>query len=546
MSRKTFISEHMEMADDPFSKKDLLQIREKGKTPEEVLAQIEVFEKGFPHAMLHRPCTVGDGIKVLSEGDMGQFLEIHGRAAAQGRFMKFVPASGAASRMFKDLLSFYNRPNPARGEEVQVAAQRGDRESIALLDFIKNIKVFAFYGALQSVMAGRGLDLGEVIQRGEYRRILEYTLTDQGLNLAHLPKGLIPFHAYPDHPRTPLEEHLVEAAHYALDAQGRAAIHFTVSPEHMHRIQEHLQKQQGLFEKTGIRHEVTCSLQKPSTDTIAVDTENRPFRDKKGALLFRPGGHGALLENLHDLGGDIIYIKNIDNVVPDRLKGDTYTYKKALAGYLITLQGRIFQYLNKLTQGPVTGEDLEEMLRFTGDELLLGPPSDAAGSGREETGQYLRSVLNRPLRVCGMVRNVGDPGGGPFWVQAPDGTLSRQIVESSQVDMDSPEQRAVWKSSTHFNPVDLVCGVRDFMGRPFDLRNYTDPLTGFISVKSLEGRDLKALELPGLWNGAMAHWNTVFVEVPISTFNPVKTVLDLLRREHRPDPAPLKETSHDK
>lgn len=529
----------MEKAEDktsdfPFSEKDLLQIQERGKTPEEVLSQIAVFEKGFPHARLRRPCRAGDGIRILDKGDIEAFLEAHDRAAGQGKTMKFVPASGVASRMFKALLSFCNRSEPVRGTEVMAGAEKGDKGSATLLDFMNNIKSFAFYSDLDSVMAGHGLDVGELVQKGEYTPILEYTLTPRGLNLAHLPKGLISFHVYPDHPRTPIEEHLVEASVYARDRHGRAAIHFTVSPEHVTQIQEHVEQLRLQMEGSKIRYEVTCSLQKPSTDTIAVDMENKPFRDREGKLLFRPGGHGALLENLNDLQGDIIFIKNIDNVVPDRLKEDTYTYKKALAGCLIALQGRMFQYLGRLSKGPVTGKALEEMVRFAVDELFLEPPNETGRLSTEDTARFLFSAMNRPLRVCGMVRNVGEPGGGPFWVEDRQGNLSRQIVESSQVDMQSPEQHAIWKSATHFNPVDLVCGVRDFTGRPFDLRKYIDPLTGFISVKSLEGRDLKALELPGLWNGSMAHWNTVFVEVPISTFNPVKTVMDLLRKEHQP------------
>lgn len=521
-------------SDFAFSEKDLQQIQEKGKAPEEVLAQVAVFEKGFPHARLRRPCTAGDGIRVLDTGDIGAFLEAHGRAAGQGRVMKFVPASGAASRMFKALLSFYNRPDPVRGAEVAAGAEKGDKDSIAVLDFMNNIKYFAFYEDLESMMTRHGLDVEALLHKGEYTPVLEHTLTPRGLNLAHLPKGLIPFHVYPDHARTPVEEHLVEAAAYALDRHGRAVIHFTVLPEHEGQIQGHVEQLRSRMEDTGVRFDVTCSFQRPSTDTIAVDMENRPFRDKEGNLLFRPGGHGALLENLNDLRGDIIFIKNIDNVVPDRLKEDTHTYKKALAGCLIATQDRIFRYLRRLSEGPVTGEALEEMLRFCRDELCLEPPDGTGGLGKEDKVRFLFSGLNRPLRVCGMVRNVGEPGGGPFWVEEGHGGLSRQIVESSQVDMQCPEQLAIWKSATHFNPVDLVCGVRDFMGRPFDLRKYIDPLTGFISVKSLEGRDLKALELPGLWNGSMAHWNTAFVEVPISTFNPVKTVMDLLRKEHQP------------
>jgi hypothetical protein len=339
---------------------------------------------------------------------------------------------------------------------------------------------------------------------------------------------------YDEHFRTPVEEHLEEAALYVRDSDGRAVIHFTVSPEHMAGIREHVDHALGRYKESGIRHDVSYSLQKPSTDTIAVDMEGAPFREKGGEILFRPGGHGALLENLNDLQGDIIFIKNIDNVVPDRLKKETTAYKKALGGYLIGLQDRVFEYLGQLS-GPPPGQGiLKQMLRFAEEELYRIPPGGGAGLSAQEMISFLISAMNRPLRVCGVVRNAGEPGGGPFWVEHQDGTQSLQIVESSQVDMESSDQKAIWESSTHFNPVDLVCGVRDYRGRPFDLRDYVDPLTGFISIKSKDGKELKALELPGLWNGSMAFWNTVFVEVPSITFNPVKTVMDLLRKEHQP------------
>jgi len=270
-----------------------------------------------------------------------------------------------------------------------------------------------------------------------------------------------------------------------------------------------------------------------STDTIAVDMDNKPFRNGEGRLLFRPGGHGALLENINELEGDIVFIKNIDNVVPDRLKQETFHYKRALGGYLLELQNKIFGYLNRLSKSDVDEKGLKEIFEFVRGQLAIIPPEGMDGCSKAEKRDFLVSKLDRPLRVCGMVRNVSEPGGGPFWVEHEDKTLSRQIVESSQVDMKSSEQRRIWESSTHFNPVDLVCGVRDYLGRPFGLMDFRDPNTGFISIKSKEGRELKALELPGLWNGAMANWNTLFVEVPLVTFNPVKTILDLLRKEHQ-------------
>lgn len=517
-----------------FSEKDIAQIHERGKTPKDVLAQMGVFIKGFPHAVLGRPCTVGDGIKVLDKSDFERLQKTYDQAAAHGRTMKFVPASGAASRMFKALLSFHGSPDPIPEAEVRAGAEKGDKDCSTLMEFMHRLESFAFHGPLSSVMERAGLDIEGLLEKKDFKQILEYTLSSGGLELARRPKGLIPFHRYPDHLRTPVEEHLEEAARYVSDRDGRAVIHFTVSPEHLSRIQEHVAKAVSRYNASGIRHEVTYSLQKPSTDTIAVDMDNAPFRNSDGELLFRPGGHGALLENLNDLQGDIVFIKNIDNVVPDRLKEDTTTWKKALGGCLIALQDRIFECLEQLSGPRPDQGELENMLRFVRDELYRIPPAGRPELSDDEKMQFLITAMNRPIRVCGMVRNVGEPGGGPFWVEQQDGTMCPQIIESSQVDMASPGQKAIWESSTHFNPVDLVCGVRDYRGKPFDLRNYVDPLTGFISIKSKDGKELKALELPGLWNGAMAHWNTVFVEVPIITFNPVKTIMDLLRKEHQP------------
>jgi hypothetical protein len=367
-----------------------------------------------------------------------------------------------------------------------------------------------------------------------HKDVLDCVLTADGLNLANAPKGLIKFHAYPDHARTAFEEHLVEAALYTQDRNRNARLHFTVSPEQRPLVADHIERARHLYEKQGLTYEVTFSVQKPSTDTIAVNMDNEPFRDSRGHLVFRPGGHGALLRNLNELQGDIVFIKNIDNVVPDRLKHETVRHKKALGGYLIELQNKILAYLRVLKDGHPDDRLLDEIFEFAGHSLSIAPAGGLRHQTRDEKVHFLFSMLNRPLRVCGMVKNEGEPGGGPFWVRHPDHTLSIQIVESSQVNMGSMPQRSIWESSTHFNPVDLVCGVRNGWGMPFDLTVFTDPETGFISVKSREGQDLKALELPGLWNGAMAHWNTAFVEVPSTTFAPVKTILDLLRREHQP------------
>jgi hypothetical protein len=522
------------MAHISLSEADVKQIEARGMTTEKVISQIERFKVGFPYSELKRACTVGDGISVLHKADLNRLGEAFSKAALAGRVMKFVPASGAATRMFKLLLSFDNHYDQIGERAIRAEAEGNDPDHTAFLDFMLGIKKFAFYDDLRSAMSKDGLDAEELISKGEYKPILEYLLYSKGLNLAHMPKGLIKFHAYPETSRTPFEEHLVEAARYTKDMNHVARAHFTVSPEHEASIRDHLESVRGLYEKSGIRLEIGFSLQKPSSDTLAVDLENKPFRGDDGRLVFRPGGHGALLENLNALRGDLVFIKNIDNVVPDRFKQETYVYKKALGGYLLELQKRMFGYLERLSNRDAEDRYIEEVMEFIRYKLSISPSEGMEQGSREDKMDYLTSRLNRPLRVCGMVKNEGEPGGGPFWVEHTDKSTSVQIVESSQVNMGSAEQRTIWESSTHFNPVDLVCGVRDYRGKPFDLMKFVDPSTGFISVKSREGKELKALELPGLWNGSMAYWNTVFVEVPITTFNPVKTVLDLLRKEHQP------------
>jgi hypothetical protein len=513
-----------------FTDRDLKQIAEMGLTPEKVLSQIESFRKGFPYARLNRPCTVGDGIYVLSRTDVERHAEGYAEAALLGRARKFVPASGAASRMFKAFLAVNSLYERITDEEI---SRERDSDHRSVQEFVRGLKRFAFYEDLRSAMARNNLDTEVLLEKGEYKAMLESLLTAKGLDLANLPKGLIKFHSYPGHSRTAFEEHLVEGAAYTRDRNGRVRIHFTVSPEHEISVRRHIENTKTLYEQGMATFSVEFSSQKASTDTIAVDMDNHPFRDRDGALVFRPGGHGSLLENLCDLSGDILFIKNIDNVLPDSLKEETITYKKALGGLLIDLQKKIFAYIEKLVSGEANRTLLTEMIRFMKDRLFIMIPDRMERQSREEQVHFLVSRLNRPLRVCGMVKNEGEPGGGPFWVEHPDGTCSLQIVESSQVDMASSQQKKILGSSTHFNPVDLVCAVRDRRGKPFDLRRFVDPDTGFISIKSKDGKDLKALEHPGLWNGAMADWTTVFVEVPLATFSPVKTLNDLLRKEHQ-------------
>jgi hypothetical protein len=502
-------------------------------TTRQVVSQLEMFKRGFAPLHLERPCTVGDGIVVLDQGDVDELIGIYEQAAAAGRSMKFVPASGAASRMFRSLEAISTRLSPIDEKHPKAPLAGEDPDRQEFLRFVENMNRFSFYDDLKNALAEDGYDAERLLSQGRYKPVLEYLLSSKGLGYAELPKGLIKFHTYEDHSRTAFEEHLVEAVEYLRDQNGVVRVHFTVAPAYKADIEEHIRTIKAQHRQLGITFSISLSAQEPSSDTIAVDPDNQPFRDREGRLLFRPGGHGALLANLDDLKGDIVFIKNIDNVAVGRLQESNHQFKKALGGYLVRLQSAIFGYLQKLTSRDRSENLIGEVTEFIKKKLFLEPPPERHETSDRVRIDALKACLNRPLRICGMVPNEGEPGGGPFWVRGPNGRLSLQIVESSQVDWESPQQRGVWESSTHFNPVDIVCGVRDYLGRPFDLNTFVDPDTGFVSTKSQDGRNLKALELPGLWNGAMAHWNTVFVEVPLATFSPVKTVLDLLREEHQ-------------
>ena len=505
-----------------------------GITERGIVSQLDAFKRPAPYLRLKRPCTVDDGIHIILEEELPSLIEHHKAAADQGRCLKFVPASGAATRMFEIPLWLYtNEPRMDRNEIARMAkAGKGSFED--LLGFIDNFERFAFFDVLKSVMAEAGLDIHVLLQEGRFGEIFEYLLTPRGLNYANLPKGLLPFHEYPDGNRTSFEEHLVEAAEYVRDARGVCRLHFTISREHREGFGRLLEKLRPLYEaKYHVEFQVDFSTQKGSTNTIAVDMENRPFRLADGNIHFRPAGHGTLIENLNNIRGDIIFIKNIDNIIPDRLKAPTFTWKKALAGYLLKIQERIFSYMERLDKGNDEDRFFHEALDFVETDLFLPIRETLRLGSTGEKRKFLLATLNRPLRVCGQVPSRGEAGGGPFWVEGRDGTLSMQIVERAQVDPGSVRQQEIWHAATHFNPVDVVCGVRDYRGNPFDLKKYVAPDAIIITKKSQEGRELKALELPGLWNGAMAHWITIFVEVPLITFNPVKTINDLLREEHQ-------------
>ena len=504
-----------------FTPEDLDLFAEKGIDVHTVEEQLASFKSGFPFLRILSSASVGNGILSLGEQQTQYYLDLwEGYLKDNHKVVKFVPASGAASRMFKDLFAF-------------LSADYSEPQTDFEKKFFDHIHSFAFYNDLNAAcMDNTGKNIDALMAGKDYKPIVANLLEAAGLNYGALPKGLLKFHRYADGVRTPLEEHLVEGALYAAGRTGKVNVHFTVSTEHRELFTKLVEEKVAVYaKKYGVEYDVSFSEQKPSTDTVAADMENKPFRDK-GKLLFRPGGHGALIENLNDLDADVIFIKNIDNVVPDRLKEDTVTYKKLIAGVLVTLQKQVFEYLELLDGGKYTHAQLEEIIRFLQQTLCCRKP-DIKDLEDADLVIYLRKKLNRPMRVCGMVKNVGEPGGGPFLAYNADGTVSLQILESSQIDMNDPVKKEMFEKGTHFNPVDLVCAVRDYKGNKFDLVKYVDKATGFISYKSKNGRELKALELPGLWNGAMSDWNTVFVEVPLSTFNPVKTVNDLLREQHQ-------------
>ncbi|MFQ5599827.1 MAG: DUF4301 family protein [Candidatus Krumholzibacteriia bacterium] len=511
-------------------------MEDRGISVEEIQRQLRLFERPPAYLQLERACAPGDGIRQLTQAERATCMAAYDAACEAGRFLKFVPASGAASRMFKSLLAVLNRPDPLTREELRARASRGDADARDAARFIEGIRNLALFDVLQSAMEASRLDLPALLRAGEVRAVLEHLLMPQGLGWSDLPKGLLPFHRYRKGHRTAFEEHLVGAAGYVADGDGRCRLHFTVSPAHREDFDAVLASVRTTHEqKYGVRFEVEFSVQSRSTGTLAVDLENRPFRTSSGELLFRPGGHGALLENVNDLHGDLIYIKNIDNVIIEHLSADTILWKKLLGGFLCMMQQRIFTHLRRLRAADAGSRALEEALRFARDELCMPLPDAVVVAGPRTIRESLVRLLDRPVRVCGMVPNTGEPGGGPFWVRDKDGRLSLQIVERAQSDPHSSEQQRIFESATHFSPVDLVCGVRDSEGQCFDLKRYVDPDAVFISEKSSEGRPLKALERPGLWNGGMADWITLFAEVPISTFNPVKTIVDLLRPEHQPE-----------
>lgn len=495
---------------------DLQQLQAMGITPQALEEELQAFRTGFPFLKIDGAATIGNGIKSPSATEATSLCLAWKEYTAQPNHavVKFVPASGAASRMFKNLFAFLSA-------DYDVPTTDFEKK------FFDSIQKFAFYPELNATCQKLySADIPTLTASGKYKPVVAALLNAEGMAYGQKPKGLLSFHKYGDAARTPVEEHLVEGALYAKDANNNVQLHFTVSAEHQALFEALLvQKVSKVEEEFGVKFHISLSQQKPSTDTVAVTPDNEIFRLANGKMLFRPGGHGSLIENLSAIDADVVFIKNIDNVVPDRIKGDTVTYKTLIAGLLVSLQQKVFDYLHQLEQGDASPALLSEIKTFLEDNFSI--------KNLKGTAEELHKKLNRPMRVCAMVKNVGEPGGGPFLAYNQDGTISLQILESSQIDMNDPQAVSTFRNGTHFNPVDLVCALKDYAGQPFDLTKYIDKTTGFISEKSKDGRDLKALERPGLWNGAMSDWLTTFVEVPLTTFNPVKTVNDLLRPEHQ-------------
>ena len=508
-----------------FSASDLQQIASLGLTESDVNHQIDNFRQGFPKTHLVAAATVDNGgILRLDDKAINRYSKYYQQASSGKKILKFVPASGAATRMFKDLYSF---TSTYFGINYNI-----EKEHPSVKEFLEKIRTFAFYDDLVACMKNANADFDDYMQRGDFSTIINFLLKEQYMGYGNLPKGLLKFHKYGHLQRTPLEEHIVEGAEYARMADGTVNLHFTVSPEHRPLFRKKIDEVKRYYEDAfHIKLNISFSEQKHYTDIIAVDEQNNPVRDENGKLIFRPGGHGALIENLNEQRADLIFVKNIDNVVPDWMKHTTIVYKKVLAGLLLSLQQQTFDYLQTLDRGASPAE-LKKIEQFAQKQLFIELDENYRKANQRQRAKLLHNLLNRPMRVCGMVKNQGEPGGGPFFTLNTQGVKSLQIVETAQINTKDPAQESILAGATHFNPVDLVCATKNYHGRYFDLRKYVDPATGFISKKTKGATTLKSQELPGLWNGAMANWTTIFVEVPLATFNPVKTVNDLLRKEH--------------
>ena len=513
-----------------FTEKEIQQIKSKNLTAEKVNAQIQLFKTGVPFVNLKDAANIGNGILKFSEAEKKEAIQFFEKKRNHKTILKFVPASGAATRMFKFLFQFIQEYN---GDEESVNSYINRNKASELSLFLVGVEKFPFYTEVLAKVKKRLPNFNTLSQDKKKLEFIKTILETDKLNYGFYPKGLLPFHQYKDHVSTAFEEHLFEAALYA-SSNNEADLHFTISEIHKHIFDEEFKRIEKIVEaKTKTKFNISFSYQCQSTDTIAVTPKNEAFREDNNDLLFRPSGHGALLNNLNQLDADVIFIKNIDNIVVSKYEREVAESKKMLGGLLMKLQEQAFVYLEKLEKNNLSEAELITIAEFLKNELHVVINIEFEKYSKTYQIEYLKEKLNRPIRVCGMVKNEGEPGGGPFWVKDESGNVSLQIVESAQIDKKNKTQKKILKNATHFNPVDLVCGIKNYKGEKFDLNQYVDPKTAFITMKTKTGKDLKALELPGLWNGSMAHWNTIFVEVPLITFNPVKTVTDLLKAAHQ-------------
>ncbi|MDU8884916.1 DUF4301 family protein [Yeosuana sp. MJ-SS3] len=514
-----------------FLEKDIKQIEAKGLTLEKVSNQIEVFKSGIPHVNLVSAARISQGILKFSDEENNELISVFENEKNKISILKFVPASGAATRMFKFLFTFLNDYNP---EHESINSYINNQSNKDLYIFFVGLEKFPFYKEVMTKIHELYLNYKSLNTNVKSLLFVKTMLDENLLNYGNSPKGLLPFHEYKNNViSTAFEEHLYESALYS-STESDAKLHFTISEKYKNKFKEEFNRiENKVAIKTGTQFDISFSYQKESTDTIAVTLDDKPFRTEDGSLLFRPSGHGALLENLNDLEADIIFIKNVDNVVVYKYKDEVAKYKKVLAGILIKLQQQIFKFLEAIENNKIDEDKIIKISDFLSDKLNVKISNDFKKYREKYQIEYLKEKLNRPIRVCGMVKNEGEPGGGPFWLKDENGNISLQIIESAQINTKNKKQKEILKESTHFNPVDLVCGVKDYKGNKFDLTEFVDFNAAFITKKTQSGVEIKALELPGLWNGSMANWNTIFVEVPLITFNPVKTVNDLLKAPHQ-------------
>tara|TARA_R110002051_G_scaffold234092_2_gene295729 strand:- start:20035 stop:21576 length:1542 start_codon:yes stop_codon:yes gene_type:complete len=509
-----------------FSDKDKQQLKDKGIVQEKVLSQIATFKEGIPFVNLHKAAIVGDGIRRFTDDEEQSLMKTFDAKKNECSLLKFVPASGAASRMFKAFFNFLEVYQPNKETLENYFKRTNDKD---LKFFSDHLKKLPFYEIIQERINLKTTNPGE-----ELYAFIHEMLSEEALNYGFYPKGLLPFHNYGDFVSTPFEEHLKEASLYSC-TNGNAQLHFTISEQHGEMFNTEFDTiKERVSKETNSSFNVRYSYQKSETDTIAVGMGNTLFRNTDGTLLFRPGGHGALIENLNEQEADLIFIKNIDNVVTTKVLAKIAASKKILAGLLLEIQAKAFAFAHRLyEQQELSPKEIGEVKQFLEAELNVRFASDFKNLDSSQQIEILKNKINRPIRICGMVKNEGEAGGGPFWIQNSKGEISLQIIESAQVNTADAQQMEIFKNSTHFNPVDLVCGVKNYKGEAYNLLDFVDTKQGFITEKTKDGVDLKALELPGLWNGGMAFWNTIFVEVPLVTFNPVKTVNDLLKPAHQ-------------